>query len=307
MADEIITENTLKFKYVCSCAKYIVSPMGFPNKGRKRKGQILVQTFHGSFTKKVYLGRDKNNKKFQRFTKMFKNTDIICTQCPTFIPMWIESYGLPENVKCSHGSPRNDVLFQKKDDKEFKENLKKELGLPLDKKIILYCPTWRRYDYKAILPFDIEYLRKELSDEYVLLMRSHVGKHTWVDNNLKPVEIYDNKFCFNGCNYVETTHLYLIADMMISDYSSAIWDFAITKKPQILYIYDFDKFKEEFKLHFDYKETFPFPQPRNQEELVQSIKNYSCSEVAYEALLDKFLCYETGSATKELVDMMLNV
>ncbi len=307
MADEIITEKTLKFKYVCSRAKYIISPMGFPNKGNKRKGQVLVQTFHGSMLKKFYLSRDKNSRKYKRTAYAHRNTDIACAQSPTFIPFWKEAYNLPDNVKFIHGTPRNDILFEKLNDEKFKENIKKELGLPFDKKIILYCPTWRRYDHKAILPFDIEYLRENLSDKYVLLMRSHVGKHTWVDKNLKPIDIYDNKFCFDGCNYGEITHLYLIADMVVSDYSSTIWDFAITKKPEVLFIYDFEAYEKEFKLHFDYKETFPFPQPRTQEELVEAIKNYSCNDADYEAMRNRFLIYESGNATKELINEMLKL
>lgn len=307
MADEILIEKSIRFKYVCSKAKYIISPMGFPNNGNKRKGQVLAMTFHGSPLKKCYLARDKNNKKFQKYTKLYRNTDIICTQSETFIPLWKEVYALPDNIKFVHGTPRNDTLFREQNNEDFKNNIKKELGLPNDKKVILYCPTWRRYDYRAILPFDINYLKEQLSDEYILLMRSHTGRHTWVDGNLKPVEIYDNEFCFNGCDYGEITHLYLIADMMISDYSSAVWDFSVTKKPQILYIYDFDKFKEEFKLHFDYSKTFPFPQPRNQEELVEAIKKYSCSKSDYEALVNKFLCYESGNAAKEFVDVTLGV
>ena len=305
MADEIITEKTLRFKYVCSKAKYIISPMGFPNKGKKRNGQIFIQTFHGSPVKRCYLARDNQNRKYKKFAKLYRNTDIACAQSEFFKPLWIETYGFENPVIFTHGVPRNDILFTKKNDMGFIENLKKELGLPENKKVILYCPTWRRYDYKAILPFDMEYLKKELSDEYVLLMRSHVGKHEWVNSKFKPVDIFDNKFCYNGGDYPEITHLYLITDIMISDYSSAIWDFSITGKPQILYTYDYESFSTEFKLHFNYSEFFPFPQVKDQKALVDSIKNYPDIQSDYNDFCKNYLNWETGNATENLIREIL--
>lgn len=92
MADEIITEKTLRFKYVCSKAKYIISPMGFPNGGKKRKGQVFVQTWHGSPIKKLYLSRDPNNKKFIKNAKQYQNTDIFALQGEIFRKCYMDAF-----------------------------------------------------------------------------------------------------------------------------------------------------------------------------------------------------------------------
>lgn len=307
MADEIITEKTLKFNYVCSKAKYIISPMGFPNKGKKRKGQIFVQTWHGSPYKKIYLSRSKKSKKFNRYVKQFRGTDYFCVQCAKSIEYLKEGLSLNENVFVKAGIPRNDILFSMTD--EFRLNLKQKLGLPLDKKVILYCPTWRRYDYKAELPFDLDKMKSEIGEEYILLLRSHAGKHTWVDKNNRPINVFDNIFSFNGGAYPEITHLYAITDIMVSDYSSAIFDFAITQKPQLFYAYDLEEYEAKFGLYEKYDVFCPGPISRTQEELVSDIKNIDLVSQKYaekyKAFQQKYLEYEKGNATKTLVDLFL--
>ena len=304
MADEIITEGTLKFKYIYSRAKYVISPMGFPNKGKKRVGQFFVQTWHGSPIKKLYLSRDKEDKHYKRYARQFRNADIFCMQGEIPSKLLQEAIELNEQQFIKSGLPRNDILF--KADENFKCELKKKLGLPADKKVIFYCPTWRRYDRKAVLPFDIERFKKELGDEYVILIRSHVGKHKWVNSKDEPVELFDNKFSFDGGEYPEATHLYLISDIMVSDYSSAVFDFALTRKPEILYIYDYEDYKKEFDLYFDYETFSPFPKVRTEEELLRAIKNCGIDNNKYEEFISEYLEYENGNASEQVVNMMLS-
>jgi CDP-glycerol glycerophosphotransferase len=111
MADEIITEKTLRFKYVCSKAKYIISPMGFPNGGKKRKGQVFVQTWHGNALKKTYLARDKYNKKYIKYAKQFEGTDLYLLQGEITRPCIQECFNLKDEMFLNSGYPRNDILF----------------------------------------------------------------------------------------------------------------------------------------------------------------------------------------------------
>lgn len=304
MADEIITEKTLKFKYICSKAKYIISPMGFPNGGKKRRGQVFVQTWHGSPIKKLYLSRNKKNPKFIRYAKQFVNTDFFCLQGEIFRKLYMKAFNLKSNQFIESGIPRNIELITGISESK-KNAIKEKLQLPLDKKIILYAPTWKRYDYKAILPFDLSYLKKELKDNYVLIIRSHVGKHQWVNDNLESVEIFDNEFCFDGALAENANELYHIADISISDYSSVIFDFGLLKKPQILYIYDYEQYKKEFGLYFDYSNFTPFPKVKTQEELVSAIKNYNVTAKEYDKFLADFCNYENINAAKKIVSKML--
>ena len=165
MADEIITEKTLKFKYVCAKAKYIVSPMAFPRM-KKRKGQIFIQTWHGSPLKMLYLSKDPENKKYQKYAELFAETDIFCSQADIHNKNLAEAFNLNIDKIANTGLPRNDILFTADDN--FKANLKKELGLPDNKKVLFYCPTWRRYDRKVILPFDLMILKEKFKNKRII-------------------------------------------------------------------------------------------------------------------------------------------
>ena len=79
MADEVLVNKSIKFNYMCKRAKYIISPMGFP-RIKKRKGQVFVQTWHGSPLKKLYLSKDKSNRRYKRYASLFRETDIFCSQ-----------------------------------------------------------------------------------------------------------------------------------------------------------------------------------------------------------------------------------
>ncbi len=308
MADEILVEKSFRFKYVCAKAKYIISPMGFPAI-RKRKEQIWVQTWHGSPLKKLYLSKDKNKRSFLRYAKQFCDTDIFCSQGDIHNRNLMEAFNLNENQIVNTGLPRNDILFTADDN--FKANLKKELGLPADKKVLFYCPTWRRYDRKAVLPFDLAALKEKFSEDYVMLIRSHVGKHQWVDSNDTPVDVFDNEFSFNGGDYPEATHLYLISDVLISDYSSAIFDFAITGKPQIFYAYDLDEYEKTFGLYFDYKKLICGDFCVNTRELADAIANldkyYERFGEKYREFKQTYLPAENGMAANKVLELMFSI
>lgn len=303
MADEVLVEKSFRLKYILSKCKYVISSMGFPEGGRKKRGQIFVQVWHGSPIKKIYLSRDKNNPKYQKYVKQFRSTDIFCSQGNIQTKNLAKSFDLSPNCFLDSGYPRNDILFNYS--QEFKDNLKKHLGLPKNKKVILYCPTWRRYDYKAVLPFDLNKMKQNLGNDYVLLLRSHVGKHVWVDENNHPVNIYDNEFSFNGSDYQEATHLYVVADMLITDYSSAVFDFALTRKPQILYVYDYDEYEKNFGLFYDYAKFSPFPVCKNETDLINAIKNYSVSKEDYEKFVQEYVEYEQGNAVEKILKKIL--
>ncbi len=301
MADEVLVEKSLRMKYVFSKCKYVISPMGFPEKGRKKKGQIFVQTWHGSPIKKLYLSRNNQDLNYQKYSKQFKNTDYFCAQSEYDKKHLSEAFALSKNAFIDSGLPRNDILFSADD--EFKTNLKEKLNLPISKKIILYCPTWRRYDYKTVIPFDLNKMKEALSKDYILLMRSHVGKHSWVDKNNNPINIFDNEFVFDGGIHNEISELYTITDVMISDYSSSVFDFAITKKPQILYVYDLEEYQKEFGLYFDYKD-FPFPQAKNTKDLINYITGYPDISESYTTFVNEYLTYENGKATDIILEKL---
>lgn len=301
MADEIIKPHTLRFNYILARAKYLISPMGFP-KNKKREGQIWVQTWHGTPLKKLYLSRE-DTKKFRKDVKQFAQADFFCASCDFCHEAFKEALLLKEEQFINSGLPRNDILINH--NPELINEVKQKLGIPHNKKVLFYCPTWRRYDYKATLPMNLEKMKSELAEDYCLLIRSHVGKHQWVDENNNPIEVNDNEFCFNVAEYPEIAHLYLISDVLITDYSSAMFDFGILNRPQIFYAYDLEQYKKEFQLYFDYNAIIPGAMAVNTEELINCVKNSEDFSQKQNEFKEKFCKYEKGNASKIIVDAML--
>ena len=154
-------------------------------------------------------------------------------------------------------------------------------------------------------------MKKELGGEYAVLIRSHVGKQAWVDAKGKPANIFDGEFSFDGGSWGEATQLYLIADIMVSDYSSAVFDFAIIQKPQIMYAYDLEEYKKEFGLYLDYERDFAaFPVAKTEGELISAVKNIGNFGgqygEKYRAFKEKFCAYEKGDATGQVVNYILS-
>jgi CDP-glycerol glycerophosphotransferase len=169
------------------------------------------------------------------------------------------------------GLPRNDELYHIEREKVLA--IKQKLKLPLDKKVILYAPTYREFNkdncFDNIIknPFDFEKMEQELSDEYVLVVTAHylVGKFLGLPK--------DNPFIINAFEYPYINDLLMIADILISDYSSVVWDYAILERPILCFGYDYDRYMEERGTYLDLEKTFFNGVIKTQEKLLEVIKN----------------------------------
>lgn len=129
------------------------------------------------------------------------------------------------------GFPRNDMIF---DALKYKSKTKESLNIPDDKKVILYAPTWR--EGESSIELNVNKMQETLGEEYILLIRAHY----MVSNNLNLRESYP--FAINVSNYPSIEELYSISDVLITDYSSVMFDYAYLKKPMIFYAYDLEKY-----------------------------------------------------------------
>lgn len=130
------------------------------------------------------------------------------------------------------GYPRNDFLHNDNNNETITA-IKRRLNLPEDKKIILYAPTWRddqfyaKGRYKFDLDLDLHKLREELGDEYLVILRMH---YLVAENfDLGPFE----GFAYDFSAHEDIRELYMISDLLITDYSSVFFDFANLKRPML--------------------------------------------------------------------------
>lgn len=257
----------------------------------KSKKQIFVQTWHGDKGFKRCFYTVKGFKPEMPFSLEKQGVfDYFLVGCEREEPLIYKMFNYKGDL-LKIGLPRNDVLFE--DNQEKVKQIKKELGISQDTKILLYAPTFREYtkDFESIdLDGAINALKKTTKKDWVVVYRAH---HSAFKSNNKYID---------GNQFGDMADILPISDMLISDYSSCVGDFALTKKPIILYIADFDNYtKKDRGLHFDLKDT-PFMIAKNNDELTKIIKDITKekAEKNDEDILAFYGNYEKGDACENL-------
>ena len=203
------------------------------------------------------------------------------------------------------GYPRNDLLYNADEAKV--NQIKHDLNIPHDKKVILYAPTWRDVETHEIenaqygLELDLDLLKEALSDEYIILIRTHY----LISNNLDLSNFTD--FAINVSNYDDIAELYLISDILITDYSSVFFDFANLRRPILFYTYDLEEYENELRgFYIDIKSEVPGPLLMTSEEVLDAIEHID--EIAdefsdkYDEFYDRFCSLDDGMASKRIVE-----
>ena len=274
----------------------------------KRPEQIMVSTWHGTPLKK--LGFDMGNLYLDdpqsKFNYKKDSADWNYLISPNeFTTEKLRSSFAYEGEVLEYGYPRNDILYNYTD--EMVDKIKSDLNLPKDKKVILYAPTWRddeSYDIGKVrfnLKLDLDNLKESLSDEYIVLIRTHY----FIANNLDLSRF--EGFVFDVSKYEDIAELYLISDILITDYSSVFFDFANLKRPILFYTYDLDKYSNMLRgFYMDIHTEVPGPLLYTTDEVVDAIKNIDSVNMKYhdryEEFYKRFCSIDDGNASKRIVE-----
>lgn len=307
MADEVLVIGSHRYEYVLERAKYLVSPMDLPSS--KRKGQIWIMTWHGNPIKGIYLYRDKSPEMYKQMER-FAPIDYFCISSEFGKKIYMEMFNLPANKFIKSGLPRNDILFSDEIQKQsVRRKVEKILNISPKDKIIFYCPTWRSANYKMPFMLDVKLLQQKLGNKYKFLIRSHVGKHDWVDSHGDKIQLNEEMIIDVG-NYPNISELYLASDIFVIDYSSAIFDMSILRKPLISFIFDYKDYAENTGFCLNYFDEIPSLVAYTTEDLITAIKHCEKDDVAntekYNKFIEKHNTYECGKAAQYIVDIMLN-
>lgn len=163
-------------------------------------------------------------------------------------------------VKCLNMDIQEMIFYIGQTKIKLRKDLRKKLGIPEDKKTILYAPTWRddehygKGEYKFTLALDLKLMMEKLSDEYVVLLRTH----HYIADNIDTTGL--EGFVYNLSKYDDISEIYLISDICITDYSSVFFDFANLKRPVLFYTYDIEKYKNQLRgFYIDMNTEVPGP------------------------------------------------
>ena len=221
----------------------------------------------------------------------FSYVDIICVDGQLTRNQMINDYNAREENLLFSGRPREDELFTF--DQTTTDRVRCALGIPENKKVLLYMPTWREH---GSLELSKDLWEKNLSDKFVMLVRAH----HFMKNG---AGIANNSFWIDVSNYPNVNELYWISDVLISDYSSAFFDYGLLAKPMVCFAYDYDEFEKETGLIMDLKNEFPSGIQYTEEEVIHFIQSMEPNEESRKtkAYIDSYLKRPKNS-TKMCVD-----
>ena len=304
----------LKYLYYLAIAKIWVCDTRQPAFIVKRPETTYIQLWHGTPLKKLAMDMDvlkmSEEMELSEYKRIFKkNTetwDYLISQSDYTTETFRSCFDFKNQI-LNIGFPRNDILF-KKNNKKSINSIKNSYNIPLNKKVILYAPTWRDDEfyangvYKFSSQIDFDLMEKELFDTHVLIVKLHYLVKDSIDwSNY-------NGFIIKCDQTWDIQKLYLISDVLLTDYSSVMFDYAILKRPMIIYAYDYLKYRDNLRgFYFNIFEDFPGPIVENTIDLVESIKAYDCNNYKnkYNKFIDKFTSFDNGNASLKIVDLIL--
>lgn len=297
-AEKIKTDGLLYFKTALAARVWVTNSSverGLNFKGRKT---FYLNTWHGSPIKMMGTDIAVNNTSFHTKNSFGNVVDILNTQSYFEADIFSRCFGIPRNQILEAGLPRNDELTNYKE--EYRIKLKKKLRIPTDKKIILYCPTFREYEKDDNLgvvlapPIDLKKWRELLGYQYCLLFRAHYEISRVMD-------IEENEFVRNVTDYPILNHLMIVSDILISDYSSIFFDYSIMDKIMLHFTYDFDKYQEQRGMYFDIRDNISGGS--NEDEMIKILKELDIEDNINKTrkFRSKYMNFY-GTASKQTLD-----
>ena len=269
----------------------------------KRKGQKYVMLWHGGVALKR-IEKDAEAQLSYSYLKKAKIDSKVCdlmvSGCRFQTSLLKEKFWYDGEI-LERGIPRNDVFFDKARHPEMKERICHKYCISPDSRIVLYAPTFRRN--KSIEPYRIDWsrvvpeLRKIYGTEKIsILLRLHPNLIGKADAS----SLINDESVIDVTRYHDMQELLCVSDLLITDYSSSMFDITMLKKPCMLYATDIEKYNRGY--YFDFAEL-PFPLARNEEELIGNIRTFDSA--AYDESVESFfekhigLC-EDGNASKAI-------
>lgn len=299
-----VKNMSLKYFYYLSTSKFIVTNFRTPVEFKKRDKQIYIQTWHSSLRLKM-IEKDAEDTLPQNYIKQAKEDskklDYLVSGCKYSTEIFKKCFWYDGEI-LEIGTPRNDFLLTIKEKKirDIKDNL--DIG---DEKILLYAPTFRKDNNLDVYNVDYERLLNGLEKKYNCKWKILLRLHPHLINIMPEIKLEN---VINVTRYDDIQELLAISDILISDYSSLMFDFTITKRPCFLYVPDLEEYQsKDRKLYFNVKEL-PFKIAKSNDELIDKIVNFSNEEYnkSLELFLNKIGSYENGKASQKIAELIKN-
>ncbi len=296
-----LERDTLAYYLVVYTSSVIVTNEGKDNSIKKRDGQVFIQTWHGAGPfKKVGIDvpeYDQETK--QKLIEEFAQYDI-CVSCTDALDYeYRHAFGYEGRILHT-GFPRNDLFFRNTD--KIRRAVYEKYHIEKNKRIVLYAPTFRQEKEKSITHYNLNMnsvlvsLEKRFDCEFQLMYRLHYS----IDHLEQTI--------FDGTNvtsYPDMQELLATADVLITDYSSSMWDFSLQHKPVFLYQGDISSYYGERGFYLD-PSKWPYPKGDTTSELCIAIEKFDGDkyEEELELFWEKYKVYDDGHAAAKLAKII---
>lgn len=311
---KIIEYFSIPYFFYLARSKYWISNCKLPKYVLKKKNQIYLQTWHGTPLKKLahdievpegttfYRSEMSVEEMRSTYDNDVSKYNYMISPSSFTTEVFQSAFAINKERLIETGYPRNDILSNYTEDDVIK--IKAKLNLPKDKKIILYAPTWRdnSYNLKGYtfkLEVDFKKWQQVLQDEYIVLFKPHY----LIVNDFDLEAVKDFVYFIDPQSDISS--LYLIADVLITDYSSVFFDYAILKRPIYFYMYDLDSYRDELRgFYLDIYNDLPGEVIENEDDLLYKVANHCYGYSKLEVFNQRFNNHEDGNASKRVVEIL---
>jgi CDP-glycerol glycerophosphotransferase len=293
-----LVEGSAEWWRIRAGARLIVINDWLRNRYKSRPHQTVLQTWHGTMLKKLALSRSKTGLRPALATLRERSRwDILLAQndyakrifrraYAYFCPIWEEGY------------PRDDVLVTGD-----RSAIRTRLGIPDGVRVLLYAPTWRDDRPDHIDHLDVANFTKQLGPDFVTLIRGH-------SRTIEPGQDLHANGVIDVTSYPDISELFLAADVLITDYSSVMFDFSVTGKPIFFFTPDLDRYREVLRgFYFDLLPAAPGPVVQDPAELLSLVRQPESIQgeyaAKYAAWRERFNPRDDGHAAERVVARLI--
>ncbi|QFK72895.1 hypothetical protein F7984_17515 [Pradoshia sp. D12] len=279
---------------------YVVKP---------RCGSEFVQLWHaaGAFKKFGWstVGKDFGpSEDYLKTVKVHSNYSRVYVSSEKVIPAYAEAFNMDKEQIFPLGVPRTDYFYNKEEHKNLKDRFYQQYPQLRGKKIVLYAPTFRgksHYQEEFDIPLDLELMKKKLSDEYALI----IHLHPYMILHLSGIEQYED-FVIHMKKGYNIQELLVLADILVTDYSSVIFDYSLLKRPIAFIADDLEEYLKERDFYYPYLDFIPGPFFTETLSLANWIKEKGYNITKIEEFQQEFFDYTDGRASERIVKHLLS-
>ena len=323
----VVPYGTKEFYHAMAISKYWILNYKVKDFIRPRRGQVFVQCWHGTPLKRLgyditHYDHPENTAaglarhygiEAEKFTYFLSPSPYASEK---FRSAWrLDEIGKADII-IEEGYPRNDILVNHTPEDAARVRARilrrfvhdaASFRAAAGKKIILYAPTYRQMQftgstYAATAPLDFSRLRYQIGDAYLILLRAHYM-------TVSAFDLTDcGDFVLDVSDVDDINDLYLITDLLVTDYSSVMFDFSVLRRPMIFFMYDLDYYRDISNgFYFEPQEVLPGPIVKNQAELTAAIRTCgsekemdAAQDGSYDRFRKMFNPYEDGHAAERV-------